>query len=75
MPEVDVYCIPPDDLNFERRVRDLAHLYENATIGQVEAVLRLQYPNARLALRANPGGVIGPNERQGWFAYRDGLNQ
>jgi hypothetical protein len=75
MPEVDVYCIPPEDLDFERRVRHLAHLYMNATIAQVEAVLRQEYPNARMAVRANPGGVIGLNDRVSWYAYRDGLGE
>jgi hypothetical protein len=71
MPDVDVYCFPPDDLEFERRVRHLAHLYANATIAQVEAVLRMEYPDARLAVHGNPGDVIALNDRVTWYAFRD----
>jgi hypothetical protein len=73
MPEVDVYCMPSDDLEFERVVRELAHRHMNGTIAQVEAVLREEYPNARMAVRTQPGGVIGLNDRVSWYAYRDGV--
>lgn len=73
MPDVDVYCIPADDLKFERRVRELAHRYSNATIAQVEAVLRLEYPDARLDVRGNPDDELALNERRSWYAYRDGV--
>jgi hypothetical protein len=75
VPGVDVICIPTEDLAFERRVRHLAHLYENATIAQVEAVLRLEYPNARLDVRGNPDKELALNERVTWYAYRDGISE
>jgi hypothetical protein len=75
VPDVDVFCVPPDDLEFERRVRYLAHLYSNATIGQVEAVLRLEFPNARLTIRGDPADAIALNDRVSWYAYRHGLDE
>jgi hypothetical protein len=71
MPDVDVYCFPPDDFEFEQRVRHLAHLYANATIAQVEAVLRMEYPDARLGVHGNPGDSIALNDRVTWYAFRN----
>jgi hypothetical protein len=44
-------------------------------IAPVEAVLKQEYPNARMAVRSHPGGVIGLNDRVSWYAYRDGLDE
>ena len=72
MPDVDVFCFPSDDFAFERRVRQLAHLDARSTIAEVEAHLRLDYPRARLVLRARLADVIELNDRVTWYARRDG---
>ena len=75
MHDIDVFCHPADDLAFERRVRQLAHGNPSDTIEQVETRLRVEYPRARLILRAPLTDVLPINDRVTWYARRNGLAQ
>ncbi len=72
MAEIDVFCYPPDDLAFEHRARTLARVRPQATTEEVEALLRDECPDARLALRDPHPGNTPIEDRVTWYAYRDG---
>ncbi len=72
MNEIEVVCVPPDDPAFELKVCRLAHSQPELTIEEVEAVVLVEDPQARLFVRPSPVSVMPGERRLAWYAYRDG---
>ncbi len=65
-------CLPSDDPEFERAARRVVRSRPELMTEEAETLLHAEYPKARLLLRVGKVGVVPTEQRETWYAYRDG---
>lgn len=71
MRDVDLICFPSDDRAFAEHVRAVVDAMPKASIEEIQARLRDEFPAVRLVKRSEMADML-PNERPTWYAFRYG---